>query len=209
MKRSQTRIKQPVSVVFFPDHFGRIVTTQTFHHRQRDFIHEVTSVLTESAEDHQHTSARVDIDLNQTQCDVWFHERYAAARQNYRLVCALGGALIPHRVERLRNEHNGGYATRLLSDSRLYPWGYFGVGVEKGHRTVITPAGLKSISFHTYVARKKRVFFVTGDINIKRNAEISLNGDKQPFRCAPKVSKRGISLSLLIFSAAIILQYNR
>lgn len=88
--------------------------------------------------------------------------------------------------------------------------GYFGVGrVEKGHRTRITPAGLKSISFHTYVARKKRVFFVTGDINIKRNAEISLNGDKQPFRCAPKVSKRGISLSLFDFSAAIILQSNR
>lgn len=205
MKRSQTRIKQPVSVVFFPDHFGRIVTTQTFHHRQRDFIHEVTSVLTESAKDHQHTSARVDIDLNQTQSDVWFHERYAAARQNYRLVCALGGALAPLRIEGLWYQHDCRHSARLLANCCVYPGVDSGVGrVKERHCARFSPAALERITLNTDKVRQENIIFVAGDVHIELYAYVTLDGDKQPLRCAPKVAKRGITLSLLIFSAAII-----
>ncbi len=85
-----------------------------------------------------------------------------------------------------------------------------GVGrVKERHCAGFSPAALERITLNTDKVRQENIIFVAGDVHIELYAYVTLDGDKQPLRCAPKVAKRGITLSLLIFRLRSLLFSNR
>jgi hypothetical protein len=97
-------------------------------------------------------------------------------------------------------QHDRRHSTRLLADGCVYPGVDFGVGrVKERHSARISPAALESISFHTDKVRKSALSLLQATSTSNVMPMITLDGDKQPLRCAPKVAKRGITLSLFDF----------